>query len=357
MASSARATSPRDLLSVRPSLDAINERAITEGWSDGLPIIPPTERRVDAMLRALGRSGEDVVATLAPRNGQATLEKIAANAVMAGCRPEQFSIVVAAVEALADERFNLHAVQATTGPAGPCLIVNGPVRRSARMNCGRGCLGPGNQANATIGRAIRLVLLNIGGGAPDTVDKATHGFPGKYTFCFGEDEENSPWPPLHVDRGLSPTDSAVTVLAANGVMNVVTTVLTRPWDMLLWVANAMSYMGSNNVVTAAGEWMVVLTSGHARLLSQQGMSKADAQRHIYDKAGFPTSQMPQMMRAHRQSRIRVGDMTKPCQRPEHILLVVAGGAEPHHIAVVPTWGDSYAATRRVPVPAYAVAEN
>lgn len=350
MASSAGAATHRDILPVRPSLDAVNERAIAEGWSDGLPIIPPTERRVDAMLRALGRSGEESVATLPPRNGSATLEKVAANAVMAGCRPEQLPIVVAAVEALADERFNLHGVQATTGPAGPCLVVNGPVRRSAGMNCGRGCLGPGNQANATIGRAIRLILLNIGGGVPEAVDKATHGFPGKYTFCFGEDEEASPWPPLHVDRGLSPGESAVTVLAANGIMNVATTVLTNPLDMLLWVADAMSWMGSNNVVVAAGEWLVILTSGHARLFSQQGMSKADVQQHIFDKAGFPTQQMPPMMRAHRQSRIQVGDLTKPCQRPEHILLAVAGGPEPHHIAVVPTWGDSWAVTRPVPGP-------
>ncbi|MDO8530598.1 MAG: hypothetical protein Q7T26_00280 [Dehalococcoidia bacterium] len=343
-------TRAKDLLAVDPSLDAINERAVAEGWSDGLPIVPPTERRVAAMLRALGRSGGEVIANLDPRNGRATLEKIAANAVMAGCRPEHFSVVVASVDAIAQEPFNLHGVQATTGPAAPVLIVNGPVRRTAGMNSGRGCLAPGNRANATIGRALRLIMLNIGGGVPEAVDKSTHGFPGKYTFCFAEDEENSPWAPLHVDRGFKREESAVTAYAANGTQNVATTILTNPFDMLLWVADAMSWMGSNNVVVASGEWLIIFTPGHAKLFAERGMSKADVQRYIFDKAGFPTAQMPHMMREHRQPRIQVGDQTKPCQKPEHILIAVAGALEPYHIVVVHGWGDSWAVTRRVPEP-------
>ncbi|MBI2906816.1 MAG: hypothetical protein HYX92_04060 [Chloroflexi bacterium] len=209
---------------VEDSADAINQLYYDKGWTDGLPIVCPTEERVLRMLRYSDRQPGDVAAEVAPLYGEATVEKIAINAVMAGCLPQYLPVVVAAVEAVAVEEFNLYGIQGTTNPVTPALIVNGPIAKELNINAGPNLLGQGNRANATIGRAIRLIMLNIGGGAPDTVDKATHGQPGKYTFCFAENEGESPWEPLHVERGYAQEVSTVTVAGVTGTTNVLTLV-------------------------------------------------------------------------------------------------------------------------------------
>ena len=193
------------------------EAVFERGWSDGLPVVPPTPERVARMLTGTARDADEVVAVVPPDLVECTVEKVAINAVMAGCRPEYLPVVLAAVEAACTDEFNMHGLLATTWFSGPVVIVNGPIARAIGMNSGVNALGQGNRANATIGRALQLVIRNVGGGRPGGVDRATLGNPGKYTFCFAEDEAGSPWEPLHVERGLAPDASAVTLFAGDGV--------------------------------------------------------------------------------------------------------------------------------------------
>ena len=190
---------------------AIYEHFYAKGWTDGLPIIPPTEDLVGETLRYTDRAPEETVVELPPRGGAATVEKIAVNAVMAGCMPEYLPVLIAAAKAVAEPQYNLYGRQTTTHPGAHLVIINGPIRGELGVNCHRNVLGQGFRANATIGRALRLLLITVGGGVPGVTDMATHGHPGKYSYCIGEDEEGSPWSPLHADRGFDPGTSTVTV--------------------------------------------------------------------------------------------------------------------------------------------------
>src|SRR5687767_8557692 len=190
------------------------------GWTDGLPIVPPTEARVREVLRATGRDPLDIVGILPPRQGEATVEKLAVNAVMAGCRPEYFPVVLAAVEALADPLFNLDSVQATTHPVATMLVVNGPIARRIGIQSGYNAFGQGFRANVTIGRAVRLILMNVGGGLPGTGDRATQGSPAKIAYCVAENENDNPWEPLHVEAGLGRDVSTVTAFGCEGPHNI-----------------------------------------------------------------------------------------------------------------------------------------
>src|SRR5262249_15944826 len=185
-----------------------------KGWGDGLPIIPPTEERVKAMLVATNQHPQDVIGAVPPRWAQATVEKIAINAVMAGCKPEYMLVLIAAVEGLTDPKLNLYALQATTGGPAVMLIINGPIRSQLNINNGPNALGEGWRANATIGRFVQLVKRNIGGSYPGTTCKATLGWPGKYSICGGANEEASPWEALHVERGFDPEHDTVTPISA-----------------------------------------------------------------------------------------------------------------------------------------------
>lgn len=198
------------------SSDDVAEFMFDQGFSDGLPLVPPTPERVMRMLSGTHRDPQDVVATVPPNMGEATVEKIAINAVMAGCKPEYLPVVIAAVEAVCTDEFNIHGVTATTMGAAPVMIINGPVREKIGMNMKLGALGAGNRANATIGRALRLIVRNVGGATTGGVERSTLGNPMKFTMCFAEWEERSPWPALHVERGFKPEDSVVTVFAMTG---------------------------------------------------------------------------------------------------------------------------------------------
>ncbi|MBI4307589.1 MAG: hypothetical protein HY684_02155 [Chloroflexi bacterium] len=328
------------------------EKLFQMGWSDGLPVVPPVDEAVREMVEYAGRDGGEVVGAVAPAYGEATVERIAANAVMAGCKPEYLPVVIAAVEAMCESRFNLDGLQTTTNPCTVALIVNGPVRKQIDINCGRNCLGQGWRANATIGRAIRLILLNIGGGAPGPVDKAIHGFPGKYSFCFGEDEENSPWDPLHVERGFQRDQSAVTVVGAHSTVNIGLSSFNTIEPMLLTMANALSYIGSNNVMVGRGEPVLVLTSGHAKLTADVGMSKLDVKRFLFQHAGYLAADLPRpMVRTERLSII--DGVVKPCMKAEDVMVVVAGGPETYHAVFVPTFGDTWQVTKTLRTPARA----
>jgi len=196
--------------------DDVMEFMFDQGFSDGLPLVPPTPERVLKMMEGTHRDPQDLIAIVPPNMGEATVEKVAINAVMAGCKPEYMPVIIAALEAVCTDEFNIHGVTATTMGAAPVIIVNGPIRDKIGMNKGLGALGSGNRANATIGRCLRLIVGNVGGGKPGGVERSTLGNPMKYTMCFAEHEERSPWPPLHVERGFNKDDSVVTVFAMTG---------------------------------------------------------------------------------------------------------------------------------------------
>jgi len=322
-------------------LAAFTDRA----WCDGLPIIPPTPERVAAMLG--GRDGARVLGVMPPLWRQATLEKLAVNAVMAGCEPAAFPIIVAAVEAMLDPTFNLYGVQATTHPVAPLLVVNGPYGRQVGLHAGSGCFGPGFRANATIGRAIRLILLNVGGAWPGRYDMATQGSPAKFAYCIAENEAASPWGPLC-------DGDVVTVYGGEGPHNVNDHVSTTAAGILANVADTAVSLGSNvGWYFSQAQLMVVLGPEHARTIAGDGLERADVQRFVYENARQPLSLMrlggmygmqdwPAWMNATSDPDARLPRVPSP----EDIFVVVAGGSGKHS-SVVPTCTISRAVSRPI----------
>lgn len=331
---------------VPDSIDAIYEYALAKGWTDGLPIIPPTEERVAAMIEEAGKDPKEEIVRIPPRLGKATVEKIAINAVMAGCLPSYVPVIIAALQAMCVPEFNLNGIQATTNPVTPATIINGPIRKKLGINSGASCLGPGGRANATIGRAIRLLLLNVGGATPGDVDKAVHGQPGKYTLCFGEDEEGSVWDPLHVERGFQREESAVTVVSVAGTTNINTSLTHGAKDILMVIADALSQLSSNDMKLGGGQPTVVLTSGHAALLSSQGYSKNDVKRFLFESSGVPLAKFPREWVERQVLWIHEG-VAYPAKCAEDILLVVAGAPQPYHITCMTTFGTSRVQTKAI----------
>jgi hypothetical protein len=330
--------------------ESVFEYAISQGWSDGLPIIPPTRDRVARMLAGTARTPTDIVARVAPRHGEATVERVAINSVMAGCHPSYFPIVLAAIEAVADPAFNLSGIQATTNPVGPLVIINGPIRKIAGVNCGRNALGPGCRANATIGRALRLCLINIGGGISGETDKAILGMPGKYTFCLGENEEESPWEPLHAARGLSPGESAVTVSGVQGT-NSILILSGIAEDALFLIADAMKTIGNNNVIAGSGNPVVFISPGLAQLLLEQGFpTRRSVQQYLFEQARIPVEYFPKheiVPSKPMANRTVIEGKVCAVRSPEDLLVVVAGGPEPYHSTYCASIGDFKAITRQI----------
>ena len=328
------------------------------GWTDGLPVVPPTGERIREFVDYLGRSPDDLVAELPPLGGRATVERIAANAVMAGCLPQYMPVVVAALEAMMDDRFNLRGVQCSTGIHTPLVIVNGPIVRELDINSGYNCLGQGWRANATIGRAVKLALVNLGGALPGETNKATFGHPGSYTYCMAEDEESNPWEPFHVERGFDPTDSTVTVFPAEAPHNVMYHA-AQPRNFLTVLADTMCTLG-NVQMYVMGDTFVVLGPEHARMLAQSGWRKGDVRHFLFEharksvamlKKGGPPQGSTNL--GHLWPRfVDPGDdaqMVPVVRRPEDIHILVAGGAGGPHSAYLPGWG-SRMAIRKVQVP-------
>jgi hypothetical protein len=254
------------------SLEDEFEAQYERGWSDGLPLVPPTEKRVLAMLEGTRRAPDEIVADVPPDLAPCTIEKVAINAVMAGCKPEYLPIVIAAVEAACTDRFNAHGVLATTMPVGPVLVVNGPVRRRIGMNSGRNVFGQGNRANSTIGRALQLVIRNVGGGRPGEVDRATLGNPGKLGFCFAEDEEGSPWEPLSADLGFAAGTDAVTVFAGEAPRCVIDQLSREPESLAR--TYAVNLRATHHPKAAVGfEATLAVSPEHSRVFREAGWSK------------------------------------------------------------------------------------
>lgn len=263
-----------------------HEAMFARGWSDGLPLVPPTEERVLRMLDGANRDPQEVIGLVPPALAAATVEKIAINAVMAGCKPEYLPVVLAAVEAVLDESFAMHGVLATTGFVGPVIIVNGPVRGRIDINAKGNALGQGNRANAAIGRALQLVIRNIGEGRPREVDRATLGNPGKYTYCFAEDEEGSSWEPLSVERGLKPGQSAVTVFAGYGLHGVTDQKSRDPESLSKSFAASLTAL-QNVKLAPACDAMLVISPEHHRTFKSAGWSKARLYEELYRLCEIP----------------------------------------------------------------------
>jgi hypothetical protein len=340
-----RHRAPDDLL-------AFQAFVMEQGWGDGLPMIPPTPARVAGLLAAVGRPAGDPVAVLPPRLGQATVERVAVNAVLAGALPEHLPVILAAVEAAAQPAFNLQAVQTTTHPCSPLIIVNGPIAARLGINGGGNALGQGHRANAVIGRALRLVLQNVGGARPGREDRATQGHPGKYSYCVAENEAASPWEPLSVERGFSREVGTVTVCASEAPHNVNDHGSATPEGILTTVAGTAATVGSNNVYLG-GEPLVVLGPEHAATVAGGGWSKADFKRALWERAQVPLARfdpanLERFAVIHPAGfKDRPPETLAPLARAwTDIMVVVAGGAGKHSV-VIPTFGATRSVTRRI----------
>ena len=262
------------------------EAMFARGWSDGLPLVPPTEERVLRMLDGTARDPQEILGLVPPDLAPGTVEKIAVNTVMAGCKPEYLPVVLAAVEAVLEEQFAMHGVLATTMFVGPVVVVNGPIRRRIGMNAKGNALGQGNRANGAIGRALQLVIRNIGGGRPQEVDRATLGNPGKYTYCFAEDEEGSSWEPLSVERGLKTGQSAVTVFAGYGLQGIVDQKSRDPESLAKSFAGSLKALGNVKHAPSCDALLVVCPEHH-RTFKNAGWSKARLYEELYRLCEIP----------------------------------------------------------------------
>lgn len=316
-------------------IEACHER----GWSDGLPVVPPTPERVYRMLQGTSRKPDEVLGLMPPDLVPCTVEKVAINAVMAGCKPEYMPVVLAAVEAALIDEFGMHGLLCTTMFAGPLVLVNGPAARHIGMNSGVNCLGQGNRANASIGRALQLVVRNVGGGRPGEIDRATMGTPGKYTFCFAE-AEDSEWDSLAQERGFAADQSVVTLFAAEGVQAIVDQKSRTPESLARSFALSLRSVDHYKLVMH-GDAMLVISPEHCRVFTDAGWSKARLHEELAKLLTLPgkdlvigaqdiTEGMP----------VNFAGADLPKFRPGGLLIVRAGGPAGLFSAVIAGWAAS-----------------
>jgi hypothetical protein len=321
------------------------------GVTDGLPVTPPTEERVLRMLEGTTRPADEIVAVVAPDLVEVTVEKIAINAVMAGCRPEHLPWVIAALEAVCTDEFNIHGVLATTMPVGPVLICNGPGARAAGLNSGVNAFGQGSRANLTIGRALQLVVRNIGGGRPGGVDRATHGNPGKLTFCFAEDEAGSPFTSLSVSRGFAADDDTVTVFAGEGPRCIVDQLARDPEQLANTMAACLRTLHHPKLVLGF-DCILVLGPEHARVFGDAGWDRERVLAELHDRLQIPGREL---VRGAGDMAEGVpdflADVTLGKFRADGLLLVHAGGGAGLFSAMIGGWANgalgSQPVTRKV----------
>jgi hypothetical protein len=328
------------------------ERFHAWGFTDGLPIVVPTRARVERMCAGAKHYALESLGNLPPRNGAATIQKIAINAVMAGCLPEHMPVLEAAIAAMLTPDFNLIGVQTTTHPCGLLAIVQGPVIEQLHMNAGHGCMGPGNRANASIGRALRLILQNVGGAIVGTTDKATQGSPAKSGFCFAENEAESPWPPLRTTLGFDPEDSCVTVAAAEGPHNVNDHGSSDGDSILNTVAQTMATVGTNNLYVG-GDHFVVFGPEHAQAVARSGFTREDVQRYLYEHARVSVDRISAQKLAELtawggyEGQLEAWGGRIPLARDAELLRVLVAGGAGKHSCWIPTFAVGYSQTRRI----------
>jgi hypothetical protein len=335
------------------SWERVQDEMMASGLGDGLPVVAPTADRVERMFSGGRLDPNAVLCQLAPLFAQVTWRDVAINAVMAGCKAEYLPVVGAAVEALAAGEFNLIGISTTTGSAGTLVIVNGPVVKRIGMNAEANALGPGNRANATIGRAVRLVLQNVGGAKPGEIDMATLGQPAKYTFCMAENEAGCPWPPLHVERGFSADASVVTVVGTSGIVEVVDSSSRTAADLAQTFAQSMLIAGTvgGGGLLGGGEPLIVIPPELAATVASDGSSKAQFKAAIWERAVMSLDRLSPAIRDHLVGRRGIPGNIDPAaplrvaQSPDDIMIVVAGGVG-IKAAYIPTWGGSTRAVSR-----------
>jgi hypothetical protein len=337
---------PVELLELGASPEALLELFERRGWGDGLPLIPPTPERVDAMLG--GADPEERIATLPPRLGRATRRLLAINAVAAGCPPGLLPVLVTAVRALARPEMNLRGVNATTHPVAPLVIVHGAAVEALGFNAGLGAFGPGNRPNATLGRALRLVLLHVAGARPGEGDGSTQGQPCKYSYCVAENAGGSPWEAYPRSRGLE-APSAVTVHCGESPHNFHDMESELPGPILDKCASVMATLGCNNAPISSAEFFVLLGPEHAATIAAAGWTRRDVQSYLYERARRPAGEFRRAFRAtvyRPWEHALPDDALKPItDHPDNVRVLVAGGAGKHS-CVVPSWG----LTRSVTLP-------
>ena len=324
-----------ELASLEDEFEALFER----GWTDGLPVVPPSERRVLAMLGGTTRPPDEIVATVPPDLALCTVEKVAINAVMAGCKPEYLPVVLAAVEAACTDEFNIHGLLATTMPSGPVIVVNGPIRRALDMNSGINVFGQGNRANLTIGRALQLVIRNVGGGRPGDVDRAAFGNPGKLAFCFPEDEEGSPWQPLSADLGMEPGVNTVTLFPGEGPRSIVDQAARDPEALARSLAVNLRTLHHPKMVMAF-DCMLAVGPEHARVFAQAGWSKQRLAERLHELLMIPGKELVRGAGGIAEGLPEsVAELTLPKFKPGGILIVHCGGGAGLFSAMIGGWAS------------------
>jgi hypothetical protein len=319
-----------------PDLSEAMELCYAKGWTDGLPVVPPTEERIGAMLKAAGLEPDKQIAFIENRQVSVTAEKVAINAVLAGCKPEYMPVITAAVEALADPLYGYHGPATSTGGSAVFMVVNGPIARELDMNCGDNLFGPGWRANATIGRAVRLIMRNTIGTLPGILDRSSLGHPGKYTFCIAENETESPWPPLHVERGFTREQNAVTVLAALGVHQFSNGLSSTPEGVLTTLCAQMRISAGT---ARQPQYALVFAGEHMAIMTKAGWTRDDVTRFCFEHTKISLAELKRI-------KLKDGDigtedettLLSLVHTPQDFLIIAAGGRAGVQSAYIPGWG-------------------
>jgi hypothetical protein len=315
------------------------ESMFTRGWTDGLPVIPPTPERVLRMLTGTTRSPQDIVAIAPPNLVELTIEKIAINAVMAGALPEYLPWIITALEAVCNDEFNMHGVLATTMPVGPVIICNGPGTKAIGMNSGVNVFGQGNRANLTIGRAVQLTIRNVGGGKPGEVDRATHGNPGKLSFCFAEDEAGSPFGTLAQERGIAPQQNAVTVFAGEGPRCVVDQAARTPEQLTNSFAACLRATHHPKSVLSF-DAILVVSPDHSRVYAEAGWDREKILSELYARLNIPGTELVKgALDMAEGLPAKFADRIVPKFKAGGILLAHAGGGAGLFSSIIGGWAN------------------
>ncbi len=342
-----RTYEPQFVEIVDESPEAMSAMLDERGLGDGLPVVAPTRERVDAMLGFAAGDPDEVLFTLQPRAGIVTRRVVAVNAVMAGCPPATFPVVLTALRALARPEVNLRGVNATTHPVAPMIVVHGEVVQTAGFNAGVGGFGPGNRANATVGRAVRLVLLHVAGARPGFGDAATHGQPAKYTFCAAENLEATPWESYPISLGID-APSAVTVHCGEGPHNVHDAEAAGDPRLILdKIASAMTSLGQNNAPISQAEYFVVLGPEHAASIAERAMTRRDVSDYLFNTARLPAwlfrRHFQELAWAAWMKAVDDEELLPMTGSAENIRVLVSGGPGKHSL-LVPSWGMTRSVT-------------
>ena len=322
-------------LEVRGTVDDAVELCYRQGWTDGLPVIPPTEEKVLRFLDLAGRHPSQVIGVEPVRGRVITAEKVAINAVMAGCLPEYMPVILAAVECMVLPEYNLHGSSASTGGSAPLLVISGPIRHKLGIASGDNMFGPGpdRRANATVGRAIRLLLINVLENHPGVLDRSTLGHPGKYSYCIAEDEENSPWEPLHVERGFPKDASTVTIFACYSPTQMDQRRVGTPESVLTGIADSMLGFGTDHE-----EILLIMSREHGGFMKDAGWSKKQVREFLFQKARRTSEEWAANYKGGLPAAGAEKEMVPVCTNPDAVVLLAGGGSGGPWSALIPRWG-------------------